>query len=485
MEKKTKILLGLFVLALVIRIIFLFVTPLKIWDETVYANLGYDLSRTPLDYSFANSGWSDYVPSGGDNFYAWPKAGFRAPLLPYLLSLLYFFKLDFLINLFIPLIGALSVILVYLLANKLFNEKIALLSSLLFLFIPLHVVYSSMILTDVFTTFFIILTFISFWKGYEEHQNKYKILFGFFLALSLLARYTVLWIAPIFLVYFLIRDKSLKFLKDKYLWYSILVFFITLIPWFIYGFFNYNHPLGAFIHGFKASAYWGGVQPWNFFLSYWWDITSIIGIVFLISFLYVVYKREFLKKEVYLLLIWIFLFLFMAMIMPHKEDRFILPIIPAICIVSGFGLSRIKNKAVLTLITLSLLAILIFSLTTQFSNTYTKSYTNTNLCFLEGNKFLNGLDKNSIVITDESTIIYFYSKKETHFYPNPWNLSSLRNLIDNNYKDRSAYILFSDYDMPLNDIEHNQISKDLDAQFEKVFECKKNGGFTFVYKYSS
>jgi len=62
-------------------------------------------------------------------------------------------------------------------------------------------------------------------------------------------------------------DKTLKFLKDKHLWYSILAFFVTLIPWFIYGVFQYNNPLGAFIHGFKASGYWGGLQSWTFFFN--------------------------------------------------------------------------------------------------------------------------------------------------------------------------------------------------------------------------
>ena len=269
MRKEIKILIILFIFAFIIRGIFVFSTPLKIWDETVYANLGYDLSNNPLDYSVKNNGWSDFIPSRGDNFYAWPKMGFRAPLLPYLLLIFYLFNLGFLVSFLIVFAGALSVILVYLLGMKLFNKKVALYSAILFLLIPLHVIYSAKILTGVLFTFFVLLTFFSFWKGYEEGVRKYKVLFGIFLALALLSRYTALWIMPIFLLYFLARDKSLKFLKDKYLWYSILAFFITLIPWFIYGIFEYNNPIGAFIHGAKASAYWGGLQSWYFFFNYW------------------------------------------------------------------------------------------------------------------------------------------------------------------------------------------------------------------------
>lgn len=55
MKKEYKILAILFLLALIIRIVFLFASPVKIWDETVYANLGYDLSKNPFDYSFAKN----------------------------------------------------------------------------------------------------------------------------------------------------------------------------------------------------------------------------------------------------------------------------------------------------------------------------------------------------------------------------------------------------------------------------------------------
>ena len=97
MKRETKLLILLFIIAFIIRSIFVFSTPMQIWDETVYANLGYDLSNNLLDYSVANNGWSDFIPSGGDNFYAWPKMGFRAPLLPYLLMPLYLFHLNFLV----------------------------------------------------------------------------------------------------------------------------------------------------------------------------------------------------------------------------------------------------------------------------------------------------------------------------------------------------------------------------------------------------
>jgi hypothetical protein len=144
-----------------------------------------------------------------------------------------------------------------------------------------------------------------------------------------------------------------------------------------------------------------------------------------------------------------------------------------------------KNKILFSIATILILSILSYYLFTEFNTTYSQSYTTNNLCFLDGNMFLSKVDKNSVIITDESTITYYYAKRETHFYPNPWDLSSLKNLIDDNYKGKKAYILFSGYDMPL-DTENNLDKKsDLENNFKRVFECGNGTEFTYVYEYSS
>ena len=482
MKKEYKIILVLFILAFIIRLLFVFHTPVKIWDETVYANLGYDLSSNPFHYSLKGASWSDFIPSKENPIYAWPNMGFRAPLLPYTLMIFYSLKVDSLIILFIPLIGALSVVLIYFFGKKLFNEKIGFYSAVFFMLIPLHTLNSGMILTGVYSTFFILLTFISFWKGYEKGNKNYKIFFGIFFALALLVRYTVLWIMPIFLIYFLIRKKSFKFLKDKYLWYSILAFFIVLIPWFIYGQFTYGNPLGAFIHGASAASYWGGIQSALFYFKYWWTMFSIIGFLFILSLGYILYKKDFIKKEIYLLLIWFLFFLVLAMYMPHKEERFILPIVPVICLISGFFIFKIKKYR--KLILFSLIIILILSNTWQFYSYYKKSYTGTNQCFLEANDYLKNINQEVLVISDESAVTYYYTKQQIRFYPNPWGLEALRKSIENTYDENRTYIFFTDYDMPLYDEEHIKIKEDLDNNFKKVFECDKDFGLSVIYKYN-
>lgn len=477
MEKTDKFIIFVLIFSFLIRIAFLFYSPLRGWDETVYLNLGHDLSQNPLFYSLKNSGWNDFIPST-DIIYGWPNIGFRAPLLPYIISIFYALNLNLLIQIIIPFFSTLSIFLVYLFGKKLFDKKVGLYSAILFALIPIHVFYSGKIWTDPLVVFFILLTFISFWEGYEKENKKHKVLFGLFLALSLLARYTTLWIAPIFLFYFLVRDKSLKFLKDKYLWYAIGIFFLTLVPWFLYGFKFYGNILGAFIHGFKAAGYWGGAQSWNFFFVNSWKIFSIIGVLFIISLFYILFKKAFLKREIYLFLIWIIFFSAMVLAMPHKEERFILPIIPAICIISGFFINKIRKYK--NIIFGLICIVLLTTLCGMFKVEYENAYSGVNLCFSDGNKFLanNSVDKTSLVITNQLPIVHYYTQKEVRLYPVPWNLYLFRNMINSNYKDRKVYIFFANYDM-----KDSKIKKDLNDNFDKVFECGRGWDNSAIYEY--
>lgn len=478
MSKTDKWMIAVLIFSFLTRIAFLFYSPHRGWDETVYLNLGHDLSNNPLTYSLKDSLWSDFIPST-DPVYGWPNIGFRAPLLPYLFSLFYFLNLSFLNQIIVPLFGTLSILLTYILGKKLFNEKIAFYSAILFSLVPLHTLFSGKTLTDTFVVFFILLTFISFWEGFERENKKHKILFGLFLALSLLARYTTLWIAPVFLFYFLIRDRSLRFLKDKRLWVAIGVFFLILSPWFIYGIKFYNHPFGAFIHGFKAANYWGGVQEWNFFFENSWKIFSIIGILFIFSLLYVLVKREFIKREIYLLLIWVIFYSLIVMMMPHKEDRFIMPIIPAVCLLSGYFISKISRfrNIIFSLICIVLLCSIIRMINFEIN----ESKAGVNMCFKDGNEFLanHSIVEDALIVTNQSPIVHYYTKKEVALFPDPWNLETFRQKINQEFKNRSVYISFANYDMDMEGI----AKKDLDANFEKVFECQKDWGYSAVYEY--
>ena len=468
---KNKFIVGLLLVALITRIIFVFVMPVKLWDETVYINLGYDLSKNPLDYSFANNGWSDFIPGG-----LYPKAGFRAPLLPYLVAFLYLLKINFLIDFIVPIFGAFSVLLIYLLGKNIFEEKTGKIAALFLAFIPLHAFYSGRVLTDAVFTFFVLLTFLFFWKGFEQNNKKYKLLFGLSLAITLLSRYTALWIMPVFFIYLFFRNRGFKFLRDKYLWYAVLLFILTLTPWLIYGLNEYGTPVGAFIHGAKASSYWGGVQPWHFYFDYWWAAFSVLGYFSIVCIIYLLYKKEYLKKEVYFILIWIVIFLGLAIYMPHKEDRFILAIAPALSLISAHVIKRFRYAKV---ITLAIVSALVISTGAYFYYEY-KLYNNINSsCFEKIGAELKNTGGDFMIVSENPSLFRYYAKQESAYYPDVLNKKTIKEL--ESISNKTVFFVFTRYNSGFEEEKWKELVKIMKENYTKEFECPEDPEVNWIY----
>ena len=473
--KKNRWLIALFISAFLVRMIFAYATPIKSWDETIYLNLGSDLSHNLLDYSFSH-GWSDYIPSGEDVMYGYPKAGFRAPLLPYLIAFLHIFHVSFLITFLLPLVGALSVIVVYVLGKELFTKRVGVISALFFAFIPLHVFYSGRVLTEVLLTFFILLTFLSFWKGFEKGNKTYKILFGVFLALALLSRYTALWIVPVFPLYLLARHKTFTFLRDKYLWYSVAAFLILLTPWFVYGIVTYHNPIGATIHGAKASAYWGGAQSWHFFFDHWWQMFSIIGFVFVFALLYIYYERAFFKKEMYLLLLWFILFFGIALYMPHKEERFILPIVPAVALITGYFID--KNKYYKKIV-IAIMGVLLISLGVNFYTEYTTFHNINTNCFQQVSAKLKKLPGDGLLVSESPSLFRYYAGKDNIFYPDTITEATM-NVVTHS-TNRKVYFVFTKFNSGFETEVWQNLHKIMRDKYHLVFACQQDREVNWIY----
>jgi len=396
-----------------------------------------------------------------------------------MLSFFYRFNLDFLIKFFTPFIGAASSVVVYFLGKKIFNSKVGLYSALAFSLIPIHILWSFRISTGIYGIFFLLLSVLFFWKGFEEGDNSSKILFGVFLALSLLIRYTMMWIIPIFLFYFLFRDKNLKFLKDKYLWCSILAFFIVLVPWFIYAHTFYDNLLGPFIHGTIGSGFWGGVQSSLFYFGKFLNMFSIFGIIFVISILLIFKKKWYKDKRIFFFLSWFIFFFFVASLVPHKEERFLLPLVPAVAILSGFFLERFEREFSLLKLNAKKIFVFLFIFLVCFVPIVfvisSQEITGTQICLKEGLDYISSLESNSLIYSDASPIVYAYTDMKTRYYPSPWNNKSLERGEEN-------YILYTDYDKPLYVEENVLFREDLKDNFELVFSCDKDWGITEVYR---
>lgn len=140
---------------------------------------------------------------------------------PLLMALAGFIGLEFYVT---PILGILSIILMYLLIKELTDKKIAVFFSLIWAFFPIVVYGSTSVMSDLVAAFFILLALYLY--------RKKKIPFSAFsLAFSLVVRPTNILFCLIFLPV-LIRDRQwFKF----GCYFAIPAFFYGLYNWLVYG----------------------------------------------------------------------------------------------------------------------------------------------------------------------------------------------------------------------------------------------------------
>jgi 4-amino-4-deoxy-L-arabinose transferase-like glycosyltransferase len=416
-----KIIVLLFIFSLVINIASMMSSSILWWDEGVYTGLGWQLKDNFSDYSF-----KEFQDNIRDD---WTQAGFRSPLLPYIIAIFYLlFNSNFIIRLIVPVVSSIGVIGLYFLAKKMFDNKVGLFSAIIMASLPIYTYYSGKILTDVFYTTFIILSVLFFWMGFEEGKNKYKILCGLFCGLSILGRYSGALIILVLFSYFIIKNKNFNFLKDKWLLISVGVFLLVLSPWLYYSYTAYGNPVGFIEHSHRASTYWGGLQNWDFIFLYFPSMFSFGVLLFFIGGFFMIKNKKINDKR-NLLFLWFLVFvIFVSLFSQHKETRYIMGAIPAISIIAGYSIKKMNKKIVACLIVLILLTSM-FSLYFQYSDTYGESH----LCHLKGLEYIKNLEGGK-VFSYSSPVSYFYTHKESY------------SLYDLSVYDGKKYVLASDID---------------------------------------
>jgi len=248
-----------------------------------------------------------------------------------------------------------------------------------------------------------------------------------------------------------------------------------LIPWFIYGIAFYGNFLGAFIHGGVAAKYWGGVQGHLFYFKYWFMMFSAIGILFLFGLASEI-KKKFRERGSLFMGIFFFVFLFFSFFIAHKEQRFLLPLVIPVCILSARYISRIGKKELIIGI-VSVIAI--GSIASQGYYLFSDSYNGNNKCYGEALDFIAEIPGDVLVINDESAVVYFYTGKRTAFLPG----KSVEN-IQGRAKGEETYLLYTSVNMPLYIEENEEALIEWENNFERIFECDWDWGLSRIYKIS-
>jgi hypothetical protein len=195
----------LLLLFLVIRAFF--ITP-SFSDETIYINMAKALKEGLVPYK--------------DFFYAHP------PIQLLLLFPAAITNSFIIVKIYISLIGISCIFLTYLIAKELFDERVALVSSLAFLIFPGFLIFGNLAMGTFEALLFFLISFYFFIR-------KRIFVSGLFLLLSILTRYLTLLLLPFLMLYIFLYHKK-QF--SKFLFFFILISLCSFA--IIYLLFGYN-----------------------------------------------------------------------------------------------------------------------------------------------------------------------------------------------------------------------------------------------------
>jgi len=206
-NKEKLFLLGVFLLAFILRLIYL----IQVKSNPHF----FSPTMDPLYHDI----WAQNIAGGN---WVGSKVFFRAPFYAYFLATVYkIFGHSYVIPRLIQhLIGSFSCILVYSLAKKLFNRKVAMVASLLAAFYGMFFYFENELLLDSFLVFFDLLLILLLLRAKDNPKFLNWLVCGIILGTSAITRPTILVFIPfvwlwIFLLFIQDGSTSFGFAQDK------------------------------------------------------------------------------------------------------------------------------------------------------------------------------------------------------------------------------------------------------------------------------
>lgn len=334
-----------------------FLAHYPMWDETVYLGMGKYI------YSAGSSGlWEMIRPLG----------------LPLLTGLWWSLGLDQMIaSRIVAVIFSIGIIwMTYLICRKIFNEKTGLISAFIMAITPIFFFYSDYVMTDHVSTLAILVSI------YFIMNNRY-ILGGSFAGLAFWFKFThILFVGALvlYMVYKLflksmnnkkttkdINNKNMKNKRDAYHKilpkeiYSIAIIIIMVGVYFLSNFLLYNDHFGfrdAILRPYTDAAaysdnpyqntYFSNVQEFIYYIFYYlYNIifnTAYGNILYIFFIIYVAKLKGFMHDEKHALLFILFIvYLAYFSIIPYKNERFWIFILPLLAIYAAYGIIQINN----------------------------------------------------------------------------------------------------------------------------------------------
>ena len=296
-----------------------------------------------------------------------------------------------------------TILSIYEICRKYFTKEIGLWATYIYTFNPFIFNLRNDYLIDISQVSFIMANWLFLTKWYFSNKSvyKYSFLSGIFAGLLFLTKPTaiVFFILPISILY-LRKITSFKFSSSKFI-LELLIFPISFIfiiyPWVSK---NWLTIITSIINSFSwGLKYQEGleintIEGWYYYPLEIFKILNPI-LIFSIIFLYLIniYKQKFSSKSYFNfsnilnklpknINWWIALplnILLINILMSSKDPRFILPVIPLLCILMGKIIYNFRNKYYLSINSkIYLIILIIILLITQQFNTYNSKFSKSN-----------------------------------------------------------------------------------------------------------
>jgi len=215
-DKEKLFLLGLFFLAFILRLIYL----LQVKSNPHF----FSPTMDPLYHDI----WAQNIAGGN---WIGEKVFFRAPFYAYFLAIVYkIFGHNYIIPRLIQhLIGSFSCILVYLLAKRLFDRKVAAVAALIAATYGMFFYFENELLLDSFLVFFDLLLLLSLLRARDNPKLWSWLLCGIILGFSAITRPNILIFIPFVWLWILLFFLKVKRLKEVLVFCVMFLIGATLV----------------------------------------------------------------------------------------------------------------------------------------------------------------------------------------------------------------------------------------------------------------
>lgn len=273
--------------------------------------MGYREKVVLFFYTLFNVLSNQFISLYSDETYYWlwsKKLDFsyfdHPPMVAYLIKLTTFFSDEpIFVRLSAALLVSATAYFLYLLAKKIFDEKVAIYTFYIYLSSLLVLAASTIMSPDIPLMFFWTLTLYSAYIYIEEDNKKYALLTGFSAGAMLLSKYT--GILPLFtiLVYILLYKRAV--FKDRYFYGAIILAIVVFLPVLYW---NYLHNFISFgfqiEHGIAEERVFNPESFYNFIGAQ----LVLFHPLYLLPLFYFIFKDKdrFSRKKVFLLLPFLF-----------------------------------------------------------------------------------------------------------------------------------------------------------------------------------